>query len=339
MGWSPRASVKSLAGLCRRMSIALGAGIDIRKVIARETERARGSLRSELNHISQWIQQGESLEDALAQTGEYFPLLVREMIVVGEQSGNLETVLGQLADHYENRLVLRRNFLSAILWPMVQLAMALTIIGFLIWFMGQIEGGIDILGFGLIGRRGLTVYLTFLACVGAAGLVLFCAMQRGVFWVGPMQRWVLRLPVVGPALETLALSRLAWSMHLTMNTGMEIRRALQMSLRGTRNARYIRQIPVIEAEITAGHSLYEAFCEAGDYPAEFLDTLAVGEQSGEVVESMGRLARQYQERARLALALLTRVAGGLVWAAVALLLIALIFRLFSFYLGTIRSLL
>ncbi|MEN6405531.1 MAG: type II secretion system F family protein [Thermoguttaceae bacterium] len=321
------------------MSIALAAGIDIRTVMAREAERAHGSLRSELKRVGQWIQRGESLEDALADTGEYFPLLMREMIAVGEQSGHLEAVLSQLADHYENGLVLRRNFLSAILWPMIQLAMALAIVGFLIWFMGQIENGVDILGFGLIGSRGLTVYLTFLVCVGAAGCFLFYAVRRGVFWVGPIQRFVLRLPVVGSALETLALSRLAWSMHLTMNTGMEIRRALRMSLRGTRNARYIGQIPVIEAEITAGHSLHEAFYQAGDYPAEFLDTLAVGEQSGAVVESMGRLARQYQERARLALALLTRVAGGLVWAAVALLLIALIFRLFSFYLGTIRSLL
>ena len=50
-----------------------------------------------------------------------------------------------------------------------------------------------------------------------------------------------------------------------------------------------------------GHSIHEAFCHAGGYPHDFLDTLAVGEDSGRVVESMGLLARQYQDQARAAL--------------------------------------
>ena len=61
-------------------------------------------------------------------------------------------------------------------------------------------------------------------------------------------------------------------MHLTLNTGMPVRRAIALSLRSTQNAFYIRQIPAIDAEIAAGHSLYEAFYRTGAYPASFLDT-------------------------------------------------------------------
>jgi type II secretory pathway component PulF len=135
----------------------------------------------------------------------------------------------------------------------------------------------------------------------------------------------------------MALARLAWSMNVTMNAGMEIRRALKLSLRSTQNARYTDQIPVIDAEITAGNSIHDAFCRAGGYPVEFLDTLAVGEDSGKVVESMGLLARQYQDRARAALVILTTIAGWIVWAAVASLIIVLIFRIFSFYIGAINA--
>ncbi len=101
--------------------------------------------------------------------------------------------------------------------------------------------------------------------------------------------------------------------------------------------RYIDQIPTIEREVSKGNSIHEAFCRAGGYPVEFLDTLAVGEQTGKIVELMGLLARQYQERARSALATLTMLAGWVVWAAIAALLIALIFRVFSFYLGAING--
>ncbi len=126
-------------------------------------------------------------------------------------------------------------------------------------------------------------------------------------------------------------------MHVTLGAGMDVRRALKLSLRSTQNARYTDQIPAIDAEIEAGQSIYEAFSRAGGYPVEFLDTLAVGEQSGKVVESMGHLARQYQAQARLALGTLTVLGGWAVWAAVAAIIIVLIFRIFSFYIGAITG--
>jgi type IV pilus assembly protein PilC len=135
----------------------------------------------------------------------------------------------------------------------------------------------------------------------------------------------------------MALARIAWSMHLTMNTGMNVRRALELSIRSAQNARYTDTLPLVEAAITAGNSIHEAFCRAGGYPIEFLDTLAVGEQSGKVVDSMGRLARQYQERAQMALATMGAAAGWGVWAVIAVLIIVLIFRIFSVYLGAMQG--
>jgi type IV pilus assembly protein PilC len=198
--------------------------------------------------------------------------------------------------------------------------------------------GADPLGFGLTGNRGLAIYVTFLAGVGAIGWLCFRAIGRGLVWTRPIQRLVLRLPGIGKPLQTIALARLAWSMHLTMHGGMEIRRALQLSLRSTQNARYIDQIPIIESEVSAGNSIHSAFCRAGGYPADFLDTLAVGEESGKVVESMGLLARQYQEQAQAALAIAAMFAGWAVWAMIAALIIALIFRLFLSYIGMLQSL-
>ncbi len=340
--FSPRIQLKPLIGLCRRTSTALEAGIDVRTVFAREADRATGHLSQHLLQISRDLTQGESLADALAHTEDYFPRLFRELIEVGEQTGRLDAVLLQLAEHYQTRLSMRRIFLAAITWPLAQLGIALGVIGFLIWIMGVLpkmpgNKSIDILGLGLIGNQGLTIYLCFLAVVGVILWIVLRAVVRGMVWIRPVQRLLLRLPGFGKPLQTMALARLAWSMHLTMSTGMDVRRALKLSLRSTRNARYIDQIPAIDAEITAGNSIHEAFCSAGGYPVDFLDSLAVGEQSGKIVESMGVLSRQYQEQARLALAALTMLAGWAVWGLVAVLIIMLIFRIFSFYLGAISG--
>ena len=177
--------------------------------------------------------------------------------------------------------------------------------------------------------------MTFLAVMGVLFWLIRRAIGRGMIWTKPIQRLVLQLPGIGRSLQTLALARLAWSLHVTLEAGMDLRLALKLSLRSTRNARYIDQIPQIDAEISQGHSIHEAFSHAGGYPSDFLDTLAVGEDSGKLVESMGILARQYQDQARAALAILAMMAGWAVWAAVAGLIIFLIFRMFSFYLNAL----
>ena len=112
---------------------------------------------------------------------------------------------------------------------------------------------------------------------------------------------------------------------------------IALSLQSTQNIRYTSQIPVIDAEIAAGHSIHEAFCRAGGYPADFLDNLAVGEESGKVVESMGRLARQYMEQARAALGILTVAAGVAVYALVIAAIAMMIFRVAGFYIGNLNA--
>ncbi len=342
MLFSQRISTKELAGLCRRLATSLEAGIDVRTVWAREAQRPVGrAARLHLETVGRAVAEGESIADALAATGDFFPQLLRELAEVGEQTGHLGEIFAQLADHYQNRLKLRRSFLASIAWPVAQLALAVCVIGFLIWIMGligEITGTtIDILGLGLVGNTGLMIYVVFLAAVGAIVFLFIRAVSRGLVWTRPIQRAALRGPFLGPPLQTLALARLAWTLHLTLNAGMDVRRALRLSLRSSRNARFSDQIDLIDAEISAGNSNHDAFSRAGSYPTDFLDSLRVGEQTGKLVESMALLARQYGDRAQAALATLTMLGGLAVWCVIGLMIIAVIFRLFAFYLGTIND--
>jgi type IV pilus assembly protein PilC len=291
--------------------------------------------------VSDGVNQGDSLGESLAATGAYFPPLFRELAAVGEYSGHLGECFAQLADHYDGQLRLRRTFLSSIAWPTIQLVLSLLIVGFLIWIMGvigQTTGTkVDILGFGLVGTPGLIVYLTFLALIGGAIFFVIHAIQRGVLWVAPIQIALVKVPTLGRVLQTLALARMAWALHLTLDTGMELRRALKLSLESSHNAYFTRCHRKIDASIASGESLYESFRRANVFPADFLDTLHAGEESGRIVEAMAVLCRQYQEQAQAALKVLTILAGTVVWALIAAVIILLIFRIFSFYLGAINS--
>ncbi|NUQ64541.1 MAG: type II secretion system F family protein [Pirellulales bacterium] len=342
MLFSPRISKKELAGLCRRVSTSLEAGVDLRTTWAREAERAgRRTTRTRLQRISEELNRGQSLPDALADTEDYFPEIFRLLVEVGDKTGHLGESLGQLAEHYEYQLKLRRTFLASIAWPMLQLTVAILVIGFLIWVLGVIGQStgttFDILGFGLVGTRGLMIYVAFLACVAVAIGIVVRGIQRGLVWTRPIQRAVFKIPVLGSVAETIALSRLAWTLHLTFNAGMDVRRALKTSLEAAGNSRYTDHVPEFENSVRAGTSLFETFSATGDYPPEFLDTLRVGEQTGRVVESMAHLSGQYRDRAAAAMGTLTMLAGFAVWAMVAVIIILMIFRIFSFYLGAIQE--
>ena len=335
-------SLRNRAALCRRLSTALTAGIDIRKVLDREAQQARNAAaRRRLAEVSSAVAQGETLTAALAETKDYFPPLFHELVEVGEQTGHLGEIFGQLAEHYESQIQLRQTFRAAIAWPIIQLFIALAIVGLMIRLSGTFEGldgkPIDFLGIGLTGTWGLAIYIALLAAIAAGLFTVIRASNRGLVFVGPLQRAILRVPVLGPALQTLALSRLAWSMHLTMNAAMELRKALRLSLRNTGSALYTDAADKIDASIADGNSIHEAFCEAGCFPPDFLDAVDVGEHSGRLVESMAHLSRQYQEQARAALSTLTMVAGFAVWGLVAILLVCLIFRFALVYINMLNN--
>jgi type II secretory pathway component PulF len=336
-------STKQLEGLCRRLGMALEAGVDVRTALKREAERASGfTARRRLHAMSEAVEQGASLAESLEYTDTFFPEMFHAVVRVGEETGHLAESLRQLADHYDGQIRLRRRFLAAIAWPLIELAISVLAIGFLIWVLGVIGQSTgrptDILGYGLVGTRGLVVYATFITIVAIGVLCVIHAIRRGMVWVKPVQRLALKLPGIGKPLETIALARLTWALNLTFNSGMDVRRALRLSLEATRNARFTDQIRPIDAAVEGGSSLYYAFSETQAFPPDFLDSLHAAEESGKLVESMAHLSGQYQDQAEAALGVLTTIAGFAVWALIAAIIIVAIFRLFSFYVNTIDSL-
>jgi type II secretory pathway component PulF len=338
----PQLSNKALTELCHRLAVETDSGIDIRRTWQRETETARGRVQPYFASVRDAVARGDSLSIALARTGTVFPPLFLEMTHVGEQSGTLGKVFHRLESHYRRQVQAQRIFLGAIAWPMIELAFAIVIIGILIWVLGIIASrnhgqAIDILGFGLIGNRGLLIYTNFIIAVGLCIFGLVVAVKRGKLWTRPLQHALIRLPAVGSAIERIVLARVAWALHLTLNSAMDLRRCVPFVLRTTGNDYYIRHTDQIVKDVAAGDPLHMAFSRSGAFPTDFIDALAVAEESGRTVESMERLSNRYEDEAEAAVRALATVFGFLVAALVMGVIVLLIFRLAGFYLGTIND--
>lgn len=343
MLFTPRLSTSAASQLCNRLSIAIDAGIEIRKIWSDETKRAQGmTAKSQFQRVSDAVNSGHTLTQALESTGDYFPPLMRELTAVGEESGKLDAVYKQLAEHYRLSMEMRRLFLGSIAWPMFQLFAAIFVVGLLILIIGFLQemnpqANLDVLRFGLYGKKGLVIYCAFIACVAAAIWFVVHAISRGLAWTRFIQYFILRIPALGKTLEKLYITRFVWTLYITFDSGMEIRRAVRMSLKSAGNAFYADRIPEIEQSISQGNSLHESFVNAQCFPVEFLDALAVGEQSGRITQTLENLSRQYQDQSRLAVSVLTRIAGYAIWAIIVLILVLMIFRVAGSYLNMLNN--
>ncbi len=338
MFFSPRARLKPLAAFCRRLAIATHAGLEDRRIWRDEAERGSGAHRAVVRDVSDALARGDSIADALARTGDYFPPLFVQLVTVGEVSGGLERTYRRLADNYEQVLVVRRAFWGRMAWPLAQLAMAVAVIGIFIWILGVVapasangQPAYDPLGFGLSGTRGLIMYLNVVIIATIVVVLVALSFMRGARWTRPLAKAAIRLPILGGALKTLALARFTWALHQVFDTPMDLRKALPLALDATANDYYNRHGAEVASSIERGMTITDSLAFTGVFPRDLLDAIAVGEQSGSLVETMRRQSEDYQQRAATAMSLLAQMLGYLVWALVAGLIIMLIFRIFSSY--------
>src|SRR5262249_36417258 len=157
---------------------------------------------------------GWSLHEALEKQPRTFPPLFRALAAVGEETGNLPEVMGELEKYYTNQQKLRHDFIADITWPVMQFVVATLIVAGLILLLGFIQQPdipgrtpIDPLGLGLLGVEGALTFLGVVAGGVAALWLLFALAAALLYRVPRLQRLAFRIPVLGPCLRALALTR------------------------------------------------------------------------------------------------------------------------------------
>jgi type IV pilus assembly protein PilC len=324
-------STNSLIKLCHRVGTAVRSGIDARRVWEIEERHATGPLKTALGTIRQQVAAGGTVAEGMHASDGFFPPMFVQMVAVGEQTGKLDEVLARLGEHYERMAQMRRAFWFGIAWPLFELVVAVLVIGLVIYVTGivaSITGGDaqDVLGWGLTGTGGAVLWFIGCGLVAAAIALTAHALTRGWLGPGPVLA-AMRVPVLGKVLESLALSRLTWSLALALDSGMDARRAAELSIKAAQNPYYESSLARVTAGIRANRQFHESFRDGAVFPDDFLQQLEVAELAGATTESLLRLAREYEDRARTAMRILTAVATVVVMFVVFAVLIFAIFSL------------
>lgn len=318
---SSKVSLKSMVPLCRQLATSYDAGIPILRSLSLVKESAQDkNTREVILNISTRVQNGWTLGDAARAENKRLPLYFIELLSAGEKSGQLAIMLRDLANYFEDQLVMRRQIITAAVYPAFQLAIA--------WFLGvfalRLIQSIDFTGktpFSL--EKYIHDYLIFqLKAMIVFGIVfgIIVALSRmGIFqWI-----WGWFTNFVWPVKNVtrkFALARFFRSMSLLIGSGMHIRQCIENSAAITVNPYIQRDLLRAAPLVAEGATLVEAFSFSNSLTPMARQMLHVGEQSGNLEQTLIKVAEYHQAEANAAVKVATRagnvllliVIGGLV---------------------------
>jgi type IV pilus assembly protein PilC len=340
---SRRLPTSALIELCRVLRHYLSAGLLLRDVFRNQARKGRPVLRPVAARILTAIEQGDDFQQALRHEGGVFPYLFVSMVSVAEHTGMLPEVFQDLERYYSRQLKLRREFLSRIFWPVMQLVLGVLVVALMVLILGLIAESrpgtqpLDPLGLGLIGPRGAMIILGTAGGFAASIVIGYIVVSRVLRQKSFLDGILLGIPVIGPCLQALAMTRFCLALKLTSETGMSIGEALKLSLKATGNGAYEGRTRLIVSEVNRGTDLTQALAYSRLFPVEFLHIMEVAEESGSLTEVMRRQADHYDEEAGRRLAALASTTAYTVWLFVGGLMAWTIFRIFTMYISKLQT--
>lgn len=316
--WNPlaRASRHSakLAMTVRDLSTLLSTGIGLVEALGTVTEQHRGAFQLSLIALRDQVAGGTSLSDAMQANPAIFDELTVHMVRVGENAGNLDAVLDQLADFRERYLLFKDRITTALIYPAIVITMAVSVSAFLMTVVLPmlLENLIDSgrpLPFptrvlkalsDLAVVHGLWLLLLTTGAVGA--LVALSRIRRGKrVW----HRIVFMLPVLGNLAKKQEIARVALIVSTLMKNGIVFVEAAQIAGRATKNLLLKEALDAMRDRVQSGREIGDALAVSGIFPPLVIQIFSVGQQTGSLEEMLDRLSVGYERQVANATSRLT----------------------------------
>lgn len=302
--------------------------------LIRSTPHAR--LVAVLREVRAAVADGRSFTDALREFPEVFPPLHTAMVHAGERGAFLEDVLRSLSVFLERLDELRSKVIGSMIYPaLLAVIGSVVLTGALLFFVPKFE---PLLGdapkplptqivFGLSTTLRQYWHILAMALAGV-GLLVWGAIsseQGRRLW----ERWRLRLPLAGPALRLLAITRFCRILGTLLANGVPILQALAISKDATGSALMADLIAAAAENVRDGRDLTQPLREGGLFPEEILAMIRVAEESNKLDSVLLHIAdtverrtnRQVDQAVRLLEpVILCLVAGAIGFMALGLLL-------------------
>ncbi|MCP5335889.1 MAG: type II secretion system F family protein [Oceanospirillaceae bacterium] len=301
----PRVSLEDLILFCKQMHALTRSGIPIVRAIIGLADTTRNkTLEKLLNDIGNFLSRGNSLTNALKMHHDVFPPLFISLINVGESTGHLDNAFAKLVRHLEMERDTRRRISSALRYPILVISAVFVAIFIVNIFVIPSFASV-FAKFGanlpwatqvLLGISHFFIRYWWLLLValllGSFALWRYAQTERGAY---QLDRYKLKLPLIGDLLNRIALSRFARTFAMLYSAGVPIVQTIDIAAEAIGNHYITAAVKKMRNGIERGESLARTANSTGMFTPLILQMIAVGEESGSVDKLLNDVADFYDE--------------------------------------------
>jgi type IV pilus assembly protein PilC len=314
-----RRKVKSkiLMIFTRQLATLIDSGLPLLRSLNVLSNQERDKvMKSTIDKLADSVQSGSTFSDALALHPKIFNDLYVNMVKAGEVGGVLELVLTRLSEFQEKAAKIKNKVISAMVYPIIVMTMAVGIMCFLLVF---IVPRFEVIFHDLLGDKPLPPVTRFVLGVSGFmqhdGLVLLgLAVAIGFIYnfIGRTRRgrlaidiFKLRMPLFGNLNRKTAISRFARTLGTLVTSGVPILQALNITRETAGNSALARAIARVHDSVKEGESIVQPLEASKMFPPMVVSMVDVGEETGKLPEMLLKVADVYDDEVDNAVAALT----------------------------------
>ncbi|WP_292359969.1 MULTISPECIES: type II secretion system F family protein [unclassified Methylophaga] len=294
----------SLIFYFRQMAFMLRAGLPVAQALELSAGQISSSrLNLAIRVMLKDIEGGQSLSAAMKKHRDVFSHMVINLIVAGENTGELDVIMERLASHLEKRSALKKQMITALIYPVIVVLVAIGVAIFMVvsiipkfatFLQGQgkalpasTQALIDISA----GIRENGIQLVIAAIAILIAIWLFYRTPQGRLW---MDQLLLRIPVMGKLMINGSMAQLNWAMSILLSSGVNIFDGLKITADLMPNRVYADKLKQAAERVFAGHDLSSSIRHPM-LPALVTQMIAVGERTGTLDHILQELGTYYEK--------------------------------------------
>jgi type IV pilus assembly protein PilC len=342
-GAKVRAPLDTVMNFTRQLQVMLGAAIPLVQALEiLADQQSHAGFRAAIVEIRNRVQAGAYLWESFAGFPYLFPKIYVSLIRAGEASGSLENVLKRLARYLEDASRLRKLLVSAMVYPIAVIAVAVLVISIMLVvvipkFEEMLRGTnqelpeLTRLVIGLsrfvVSNAGLIFGGGFIAVFL---LVRFFQTEEGR---ATRDRILFRVPLFGELMRKAGVARFSRTMTVLLGAGVNLVDGIDICRATIDNAVLEGAVSKIRSEVEAGKTLGSSLAGQPVFPKMAVQMISVGESSGALDKMLERVADFYEVEVETMISGMTKLIEPLLLVvlggSVAILMVAMYLPLFK----------
>lgn len=291
----------------RQLATLLQAGLPLVNslgLLAQEHQSA--AWRCLLTEMGESVAKGQPFSEVIAEQQSVFPLVYRQLIAIGELTGNLDSCCLQLAQQQEAQQKLQKKVIKALRYPLFICLVAIVVsILMLVMVLPEFAKVYQSFEAPLPWfTQGLLTLSEILIATGPYLLLILTGLAWFyLHWLHPLPDWqqreqaiLLRLPLISLLVKGNCLSQIFRILTMTQQAGLTLVEGLNAAMLSVSNIFYRQALATIELQLLQGHPFHSALAQQRLFPSLCQQLARVGEESGTLDILLGKLALWHEQQ-------------------------------------------